>query len=351
MSDGRTKRHLGIWLVAFVIWLLIMAAVLYVSGLDQSVFRLTHINLFFLSLAVLAFVFQNVIYGLNWNMLAHFMKIKIKLRSLFQIMLVGLCVDDLLPSVGPGGEFMMGYLLHKKSGAPLSKSMATVVIQMISWFVGFIVLAVCVLAFLLSAGEISMSLAWLLVILLIIFSAILATLAYLAMDLIACEKFVSKFAMGIVSLARHFLHIRIKGERSFAAWIEKTICEFHSAMKPFRDRKSVLILSFTALTLYHFFGMLSFWLFLLAFGIQMSVAVAFLVSTLTILISLLTFTPGGLGTFEVAGISFVSASAGVVSGTIAISAYRLMQYWAIVFTGGFFAIKMGIESLTPWMKK
>jgi uncharacterized protein (TIRG00374 family) len=250
---------------------------------------------------------------------------------------------------------MMGYVLHKKGKQPLPKCLASVVLVMISWFVGFIALAAAVLATVLLLGEITSGLAIALGVLLAIFTVILIVIVYLTVDVGACERAVSGVAVVLFRFFSRLLRLRVRDHKRTRALVCHLIRSFHSSMMPYMDEKRIIALSCIAMAAHHFLGALAFWFMALAFNVWMPLEMGLLIIVMTVLVSLISLMPGGLGPFEIVSISLLSLSAGIVSGTLIGSVFRLMQYWAVVFSGGFLALETSLEEIgeesRKWMKK
>jgi len=341
-----TRRRLKLWAAGFVVWLAVMVGLLLLMGADQTVAVLANIDAKWLLAAVGSFVAANVVYGLNWNMLIRFLGMRPPLREVFRAMMIGFFIDDVLPTITPGGEFMMGYVLHKKSRAPLPKCLASVVAVMISWFVGFIVLAAAVLATVIALGEITWGFAIPLAVLLAAFSVILIVVVYLTVDVAACERVVSGLAVRLLGFFSRIFRKKRIDEKKTRVRVCSLIRSFHCSIEPFIHRKRVMALSFATMTLHHLLNSLAFWFMVLAFNVWLPVEMALLIIVMTVLVSLISLMPGGLGPFEIVSISLLSLTAGLVPGTIIGGVFRLMQYWSIVFGGGLLALETSLEEVT-----
>jgi uncharacterized protein (TIRG00374 family) len=342
-SKSHPKTKLMVWAFAFFIWMFVIVVALGFMGMDESVRELSQLDFKWVAAAFVTFLFSLVVYGLNWTMLIRFLKMPVRIGTVFKAMMIGLFVDNILPTIAPGGEFMMGYLIHRDSGEPLSKALASVVIQMVSWFVGFIAFAVVIISMLLYMGAISFELMVAVTFFLIIFSAILGVIVYLAIDLKACEKFILVFSGKIFAIATIFTKKRFD-ERG-KQWIIKVIREFHHSIASFAVRKWVIVFSCANLAFHHFLAALSLFFVVLAFNVYLPFELVALLLVLTVLSSMLTFLPGGIGAFEIVGITLLSFETSVITATLILGVYRLIQYWFVVFAGGFLALGEGLETL------
>mgnify|MGYP001560338196 FL=1 len=99
------------------------------------------------------------------------------------------------------------------------------------------------------------------------------------------------------------------------------------------------------MSIHHFMFASSFYFVILAFGGNISFILAAGIFITVSLVSLLSLIPGQLGIYEVLSISFLTLTVGLVNGTLVTSVVRLIQYWSIIFIGGFFAIQLGLETI------
>jgi uncharacterized protein (TIRG00374 family) len=141
------------------------------------------------------------------------------------------------------------------------------------------------------------------------------------------------------------LRLKVKDGKKTRRWVCSTIRSFHSSMEPFIHSKRTIALSCVLMTLHHFLGALAFWFMVLAFNVWLPMEMALLIIVMTVLVSLMSLLPGGLGPFEIVSISLLSLSAGLASGALIGSVFRLMQYWSIVFSGGLMALETSLEEI------
>ncbi len=318
-------------------------AILTISGIDQAILQATNINFSFLALAVLLTLLSPIIYSFSLNILLHFLGGKLSPLKMLSITITGFFVDNLLPNVAPGGEFTIAYLMNK-NGVPYSTAFATVVAQMVAWFIGFVIFALSIILIVIITGSYNLSLLILIGLLLIMFIICLVVIIYLIIDLKMCRKMVSIGARWSTKL----IYIITKKEdfnpTEFAKWADRTVVKFHTSVMPFLKEKTILF-NGLLMSFQHFSVAFSFYMVTLAFGISMPVHSILLIYLAVTLLSLLSFLPGGLGVFEIATITLTSIGAGIVGGTIITGVFRLISYWLIMFIGGFLALHMGIEKL------
>ena len=187
-----------------------------------------------------------------------------------------------------------------------------------------------------------------LLLLLAFFVLILLGFVHLSFNLKTGQKFAVLVFSRFFRAAAGLLHFKIRNRKQLTGWIKKTVKAFHRALQPFLEQRGILGISILSLAFHHFLGAMSFYFMLLAFGIQVPVAIAAMIFVITTLVSLLSFLPGGLFVYELASISLLSlvgASGTTAAFVLALGAFRLVEYWLVLFVGGFLALNFSFERL------
>jgi len=346
----KPKSGLKIWAIAFAVWIIVFLIVFNSFGLDAVFSELSKMKVTWLFAAIIAFIAAEFLAVINWHMLLDYLKIKVKLSIAWQVMFAGNFVDNMLPNIAPGGEIAMAYLLHKKENANLPKTLASIVMQMISWFVGLIVFSAIVLVSLLILGTVTIELAVILISFLMIFSLFLVIIIYLTLKPEACIRIVSGITTRIFSLIARVMHTQ-SHERKTKRLVAEIVTSFHSRINSYANNKIVISASCITMFVHHLLYALSFYFILLAFGVAMPIELAFAIFITINLISLVSMVPGQIGIYEVLAATLLSFSTTPVSAVLITTVARLIHYWSIVFIGGFFAVKLGLETITPEVTK
>lgn len=344
------KRNLKIWSIMFLAWIIIFIAFFWGVGWDETVGVVITLNPIYIFLAIFTFVASIITVTFSWGFLMSFLKIKLSFIDTLRILMSGFFVDNVLPNLAPGGEITMGYLLHKKAKVSLSKSFASVMVQVIAWFFSFIFFTFIILLGLLFFNAISMETAILITVLLIPFLFFLILIIYLAVNPKVSERVIISLIKGFFKYVLRFSRFK-KKEARIIKQVRKTVKSFSKVFKTYFKQKFVLIFAIAVMILYQFFIALSFYFVVLAFGGEISFLVATGIFMIVTLVSLLSMVPGQLGIFEILSVSLLSLNMGVVNGALIVSVVRLIQYWSIVFIGGFFALGYGLETISEVKKK
>lgn len=334
-------KQLKYFTLVFLVWLAAMVFAVGLLGIGGFEGISSANPLLFLASAGV-FWSANTVWALNWGMLNRLLGVKARIRNVLQCAYAGFFVDNILPTIAPGGEATMALLLAKKEGANPSKTLTAVIVQSMTWFVGFIGFSLTVLLLLTLNGAVGTKIALVLLALLGIFGLILAFIVYMAFSPSACKGLMSWLLGNFFWLIKRFTH-HTKAE--VLRWASQRIDSFGKMIRIFGNKKKALALSTVIMVFHHSLAAFSFYLALLSAGIATSPGIAALVFMLTVLVSLISLVPGGLGIFEITGTGLMGLSAPLGASALGITLVRLVQYWSVVFVGGFFAVKLGLERI------
>lgn len=337
------KKKLRVFTLIFALWVAAMGLLLYNLGTEKAWNVLTSMNAYYVAAAACAICFSKLIYIVNLKWLLHFLGGKASFFTMCRATLIGMFVDNVLPTILPVGETTMGYMLYKK-GVPLPKAMAAVVAQGISWFVGFIFLFVGVFAWILATGKVSGDLLLIALLPFLLFCSFLVLFVYLTLNVSRCKKVLKEILNRLTFLFSAITKKRTT-KQEINAFVYKTVEEFHGAIYPFLSRKKILSVSFLLLSFHHFFVALSFFFVLQAFGMNIPLDIAFFTFLAISLVSLVSFLPGGLGVYEATSISLLTVQSGLLIATLATSMFRILEYWITIFSGGILALHAGLEEV------
>ncbi|MBI1973193.1 flippase-like domain-containing protein [Candidatus Micrarchaeota archaeon] len=340
------KQHLARWLLLFIGWLVAFALVLSWLGGSELAGQVSRVNLTLVGAAILFLFGAYVVSLVNWAVFVRASGINTRFGVLAQMLAAGLFVDHVLPPIAPGGELTMGYLLSRQSRKPFSKTFATVTIHSVTWLVSFMAFTFLLLVYLLYQGNISRDLTLLFMLLLIGFGFLLWFVVHLALAPRLCKR----IACGAVSRLFPAVSLLSGGKlrkRQLLAWVGSTVDAFSKSFSVFLHQRGLVWASCGLMVFHHFFIALSFFFVLAAFGVPLSPTLAMAIYMFISLVSLLSFVPGQLGVYEVTGVILVTLAGGTQAGLVAlaIGVVRLIHYWAVIFVGGFFALKLGMEKL------
>ncbi|MBI4214471.1 flippase-like domain-containing protein [archaeon] len=348
LKTHHPKHHLRRWIMLFALWLAVFVFVIKLAAGDNFVASIAGADGWLVLLSLASFLLAHAVSLANWGIFVRASKIRFRFRRLAQILASGLFVDHVLPPIAPGGEIAMAYLLSRESKRPFSRSLATVTIHSVTWFVSFILLTLGLIIYLIYQGRISTELTILSLAFLFLFALLLWFVIHLALEPELCKKLARRTIRYTGWLATMVSGGKLTKTR-LLKWAENTVDSFSHSFDTFLHAKKLVFASCCFMVLHHLFLAFSFFFILSAFRIAVPPANAMAIYMFISLVSLLSFVPGQLGVFEITAFILVSLAAGTNAATVvlAIAVFRLIQYWSVIFAGGFFALKLELERLVP----
>ena len=332
-------------LILFLLWSTVMAFFSSMSGIWEIIRQFKFSMLPAVGFVVLAYITNLTLWVFNWHALLSSLGLKTRLRDLYASALAGFFVDNVTPTIFVGGEIVMAYVLKRRSKLKvrLAKGLATVLFQMICWFSGTVLFAF--FSFLLAFLKLNLPLSAILLMLppLIIFSILFFTLVSLILNRSIAERFAFFIARRFKKTISHLNpDLKVDPEHRVKEWIET----FHSSVSKIPNgRKKLAIGAITFLCMY-LLETLSLKVLLLSVGEDINFITLMVALTLSVIVSLLSFVPGGIGVFEISLAGMLSLSGVEVAKVLfAITTHRLIFFWASTISGGVIAIKTGLETV------
>lgn len=282
--------------------LAILIAVLWYSNPGELLAVMSRVNMFYVYLAV-AFSFLSILLRVAkwWALL------DVDYVTLFPIQIFGMVFSNFTP--GKVAEPTKALLLKLRSGASISKTLPTIIWERIFDLTVLIFLAVSALLFFGLSGFTQIGLI-----------AIGIFLSLIAMILVAMKK--RSFGMKVFNFAKRFPILK-RISRNFVETFYRT---------KIRNKKLALSL-FITIWPWILEGFILY-MILLSVGVELNPIMLASLIALADLIAIASLLPGGLGTFEVVSVLFLSVFG--VSTTIAtagIILYRFASFWFSAFIG------------------
>ncbi len=329
--------------VAFLAWIAIILVLINLTGVEPGL--IFSVDPFYLGLALLSFFIGLLVYAVSWIILLRSTGEKPHILTVLKSMMIGFFVDNVFPPVGPAGEITMGYVAHKEDDIDLMNSLASVTAQMFAWAIGFSMMALLVVYWVIYTTPINLAVLVGLVFLLVLFLLATSALGYFLFEPEKVKKLVMYLGLKVTYLIKRigFLKQREIGE------VEDTLSSyldsFKGSAKPFLHRKKTLIISSFIMLAHHALVALTFYFTARGLGIETHISILFLFFVISLLLAWVSFIPGGLGVFEVSSISLISTTVASSTAILAIGVFRLIHYWSETFIGAFLAIEYEIEDI------
>jgi uncharacterized protein (TIRG00374 family) len=273
----------------------------------------SHVHYVWVAPALLAFTASKFIHAFRWRMLLEDTE-KAPLRDLFGIYLVSNMANNAVPF--RIGDVLRIQIPHKRFGIPRAELAAAVLVTetVLDGFT-FLILTLVVLSFL-QIAILPTGLLWAL--------AIVITLAFLGALVVARIEPPRNLA------EKHWLHMFSEGARRRIALAVPEFLEGLVAMRELKRTLRVIAVSFPAWLV----EALMFWLFGLAFGLDLAFDKFIVIMVAANLVVSLPITPWNIGPYEVALQSVITALGvkGSLAGGYAIGTHLFTIVW-ITLTG------------------
>lgn len=318
--DRKTIIFLGISL-------LILAVMLWFVGIDQVIAALKIADLSIIALAILIQVFTYFLYTLRWQILSNLAEMKVSIRELLPMVLVGLAVNNITPSGRGGGEPVRAYVLAKQKDYLMEETFATVVADRALDTFPFVVLAAITIAAMTFYFNFDL---WLLIVMIL---AVIGIVALLIILIYMCINpgFGKKVDGWIIGLVRRFYK---KNSDELESKIHEVIFGFQDTMKLLITNKKGLYYTITLSFFIWIMEIVRVYLVFLAFGANVSPVIIGEVFIVASLVGMIPLLPGGLGAVD--GIMIIFYSAAGISSSISAAATvieRLISFWMATILG------------------
>jgi len=333
----------------FIIWILFIAVIFYVVGFDLS--KILEVDLIYLAFALLAFVISLLGHLLSWYVLIGFFVKNINLFHLFRAMMIGFFVERFVPHFFPIGEFTMGYMGSKEKIADLNSSMASVTVQMFTWAIGFIAMALLILSWALLTVNPELYVWVMFTLLFTFFLALVVILLYFIIHPMKARGTFRYFCSKLIVLVKYLGFFKGQSKDKLLHGAMDSFESFAKSIRPYIGAKKRLVVSSTFMFIHHVSVAAIFFFTVMGVGLGAPVAKVMLFFIIARLVGWLTFSPGEIGTFELTSIVLLSTVAPVGLSVLTVGIYRLIQYWLSAFAGSLFAIDYKVEKISKTKPK
>lgn len=306
---------------------IILIVMLYFVGIDNIMDALKKANLALVALAIIVQIATYFLYTIRWNLINSEAGIKVSLKSLLPITMVGLAANNITPSGRGGGEPVRAYILSKEHDHGLKDTFATVVADRALDTFPFIVLAAITIVATVFYFEIPTWLVAVLILATIAIIAILAILIYMCIN----PGFGEKIERFIMKLVNRFYK---KASDDLQKSIHENIQGFQDTMKMLISNRKLLAITIPMSFLIWVFEILRVYIVFLAFGATLNFIVIAEVFIIASLVGMIPLLPGGLGTVDGVMIGFYSKAGVSLSLAAPVTLIeRLISFWMATIIG------------------
>ncbi|QQG39836.1 MAG: flippase-like domain-containing protein [Candidatus Aenigmatarchaeota archaeon] len=314
------KRYAAVFL--FLLGIVAVVVEFNAVGLGQLAPLLISAPPNIVALAFAAFILSSVAWTLRWKVFVQRSGYNVPFASMYANLFVGMAVNGVTPLAKFAGEPVRAYLLKRECGVPMRVGLATVAAELsvdalVSLTAMFV--AVATAAFVIGVET--------------------SLLALMIAGLVAATVVIGVF----VSLAAHtrFAHGSLKwlssrstNVRSRVHDLRTRIVKFQKVFKESLSDPRALSIAVATTLAQRFFDMLRFALVLAAVGANVGLPVIVVVLGVSLLLSTVPSTPGGLGLMEGGMIgALVLLGVPLHAAAAAVIIERLISYWIPLAAG------------------
>ncbi|MEO2117087.1 MAG: UPF0104 family protein, partial [Methanocaldococcus sp.] len=288
----RVTKSTILLIVSFLFILGIMACI----GLDEIIKVLINANPKYLILAFILQILVFVILSARWKFIIKILGYSANFKNIFLLVLMGLFINNITPSMRGGGEAFRAYYLSKLEKIPQGLAFSTVVVERVLDTAIFLFFTLFVIGYFVITGFEYIEyliLSW------IFLFSLTAIIIYLIANKTLLIKTVTKISKFICKYCSY---------KYDEAKILQSIEEFYNSMKFFKNKRGwdVVIAIFLSV-MWYIFDILKLWMLFLSISYIVSIVSIATVYLITLLSGVLSITPSGFGTADTVMILSFSA--------------------------------------------
>jgi uncharacterized protein (TIRG00374 family) len=312
--------------ISFGISILLLVSLIYFSGVEKVIAILMKTDLRFIVIGCLLWVVSLFLRVTRWKILLENVKCKLHFSTLTKVFVVGLAISNISP--GKIGDPVRGLILKKVSGVKFGNILPSIFVERLLDVICTILFSL-VGIFILSAV---LSIVQWFVIAIAVYIVIFSFLIFILLSQNRTDRFVGiliKF-FGFLPKAKQLE----KKTRSFSSHL-------HKSFLTYKNRKVLTSTFFLSLLIWFLEGFILYTAFL-SLHLQVDPMKIIFVSPIIVLLSILTFLPGGLGSGDILSVIIFSSllKLEVAQVTSAVILARFLSYWPYVFIGMFLLTRM-----------
>ncbi|MBU7023195.1 MAG: flippase-like domain-containing protein [Theionarchaea archaeon] len=241
------------------------------------------------ALALLCEMLAILLWAQRWRILLSPFK-SVPLKSTIKGILIGVFFNNITPVARAGGEPFRAFYMEKKEGVSFEDAFATVTIDRILDSIPFMVIITISLAYFVILLDISFEMMVILCIALFFNIILLSLVLYFSFNLRAAKKL-------MFSILRFVAHFSNRLEK-YESKIETAVEQYHGAVRRLSGQGGDLMKSLSVSFGFWFFMILRNYMIVLALGYKINFMVIMVIQTVSILVGIIPFLPGGLGSID-----------------------------------------------------
>ncbi|MFA5558482.1 MAG: flippase-like domain-containing protein [Methanofastidiosum sp.] len=282
----------------------------------------------YLALALLFQLINLYFEAYKWKPILESLKPNVSMKNVFNATMIGIFFNNITPGARTGGEPMKTFFMSREENiTPIETVFATVTVDRIIESLPFFILAIFSVAYV----NIFLTVRWSVVVVLsfiiLAYIAVLLVATYVCFNKNAGEKVVFNFLTILGKLSK-----RIKKYEDLAL---SMVENFHGQFQLILKNRNNLYRSIGASLITWASWMLRTYFVFLALGKPLNPVLVVLVTTISLLMGLIPFLPGGIGIVEVTmSVLYAALKVGKNVALTATILDRIISFWfVLVFSG------------------
>jgi uncharacterized protein (TIRG00374 family) len=297
-------------------------------GYEEFITLIRKSNPLYLTLALLFQILNLFFEAYKWKPILESLKPNISIKNVFVATMIGIFFNNVTPGARTGGEPMKTFLISREEElSPIETVFATVTVDRIVESLPFFALAVFSVMYVNLFYTVKWGIIVLLSLIIVAYIAVLLVASYICFNKNAGEKVVFK----VLTIVGKFSK-RIKKYEDLAL---SMVENFHSQFQLILKSRDNLYRSILASVIMWICWILRTYFVFLALGKPLNPVLVALVTTISLLMGLIPFLPGGLGIVEVTmSVLYAALKVGKNVALTATILDRILSFWfVLVFAG------------------
>ncbi|KYC46322.1 MAG: Glycosyltransferase AglD [Candidatus Methanofastidiosum methylothiophilum] len=315
-------------ILPFIAGIVLIFVFIQFVGYNEFITLIKRANPLYLGLALIFQILNLFFESYKWKPILESLKPNISIKNVFIATMIGIFFNNVTPGARTGGEPMKTFIISKEEDiSPIENVFATVTVDRIVESLPFFILAIFAVIYVNLFHTVKLSVIFLLLFILIIYISVLLVASYICFNKNAGEKVVFKFLTLIGKVSK-----RIKKYEDLAL---SMVENFHSQFQLILKSRNNLYKSILASVMMWICWILRTYFVFLALGKPLNPILVALVTTISLLMGLIPFLPGGLGIVEVTmSVLYASLKVGKNIALTATILDRIISFWFVLFLAG-----------------
>ncbi len=315
----------------FIVGILLTALFVQFVGYNEFISLIKNANSFYLYLAIFFQLINLYFESYKWKPILESLKPNISMKNVFIATMIGIFFNNITPGARTGGEPMKTFIISQEENiSPIEIVFATVTVDRIVESLPFFVLAVFSVMYVNLFFTVQWGIIIMLSIIIVAYIAVLIVASYICFNKTAGEKFIFKF----LKILGKFSNRLKKYEELVLSMVEN----FHNQFQLILKSRNNLYKSIGASIIMWICWILRTYFVFLALGKQLNPVFVTLVTTVSLLMGLIPFLPGGIGIVEaVMSILYAALNVGKNIAVTATILDRIISFWFVLVFAGIIA--------------